>query len=200
MDDMKEMIDCRMAACENHPKQHEIFYLEKMLLEAGYPYFFNFWEDLRPTPFEPEKDPEKDIDWEHYYFNIQINREAMAPVPDLSIEVSENGKLILNDFGDAIKAGLTGKDMIEARVIHNDITAEQAMEIIEKFLSSKPMLTYGDLREEAGSRISGEIRDYKPASGMFIPGMDEAEEIPEAIICWLKDGSRMIYIKAPEKA
>lgn len=134
MDDMKEMIDCRMAACENHPKQHEIFYLEKMLLEAGYPYFFNFWEDLRPTPFEQEeKDLEKAIDWEHYYFNIQINRKAMAPAPDLSIEVSESGKLVLNDFREAIAAGLSGKDMVAARVIHKDITAEQAMEIIENF-------------------------------------------------------------------
>lgn len=68
------------------------------------------------------------------------------------------------------------------------------------FLSSEPTLTYGDLREEAGKRISGEIIDYRPASGIFIPGMDETEEIPRAIICWLKDGSRMIYIKAPEKA
>ena len=34
-----------MTICEKHREYQHIFYLEKMLKEAGYPYFFNFNRD-----------------------------------------------------------------------------------------------------------------------------------------------------------
>lgn len=57
------------------------------------------------------------------------------------------------------------------------------------------ILTYRDLLKEARTKISAEIIDYRPASGIFIPGMDEDEEIQCAIVCWLKDGAKIVYIK-----
>lgn len=57
-------------------------------------------------------------------------------------------------------------------------------------------ITYADLREEAKKHLSVEIKDYRPASGMFIPGMSQDEEIPYAIVCWLEDDSEIIYIKS----
>jgi hypothetical protein len=54
--------------------------------------------------------------------------------------------------------------------------------------------TYYDLLVEASKHINGEIADYRPASGMFIDGMNDNAQIPNAIICWLSDGSKIIYI------
>lgn len=38
------------------------------------------------------------------------------------------------------------------------------------------------------------IIDYRPAFGMYIDGMDDGEWIPRAIVCWLENGSQVIYI------
>lgn len=55
-------------------------------------------------------------------------------------------------------------------------------------------MTYRDILEEAKQSISANIIDYRPASGLFIDGMDENEQIPNAIICWLENGNAIIYI------
>ena len=55
-------------------------------------------------------------------------------------------------------------------------------------------MTYGEILEEAKKVISEEIIDYRPAAGMFIEGISEEEQIPRAILCWLKNGAKIIYI------
>lgn len=55
-------------------------------------------------------------------------------------------------------------------------------------------LTYKDLLEEAKKIINQTIVDYRPACGLFIDGMDDCEQIPCAIICWLENGNEVIYI------
>lgn len=62
-----------MRLCEEHRKYQQIFYLEKMLKEAGYPYHFNFNDDY------------PDIIWDEYGFCIEIGHKAgyRKPMMDL---------------------------------------------------------------------------------------------------------------------
>lgn len=55
-------------------------------------------------------------------------------------------------------------------------------------------MTYAELLNEALQHITSRIVDYRPACGMFIDGMDDHEQIPRAIVCWLENGSQIIYI------
>ena len=55
-------------------------------------------------------------------------------------------------------------------------------------------MTYEELLKEAEQHISSKIADYRPAYGMYIDGMDDCELIPRAIVCWLENGSQVIYI------
>lgn len=59
-------------------------------------------------------------------------------------------------------------------------------------------MTYSDLLKEAQSLVSETIVDYRPACGLYIDGMDDCEQIPNAIVCWTKNGSKFIYIKKGE--
>lgn len=59
-------------------------------------------------------------------------------------------------------------------------------------------MTYQELLEEAKAHISSEIVDYRPACGLYIKGMDDCERIPNAIVCWLENGSKIIYISNKE--
>jgi len=57
--------------------------------------------------------------------------------------------------------------------------------------------TYGDVYKEFYDRFpNAEVEDYRPAVGLYIPQLLEA--IPNAIIVWLKDGSKIIYISESE--
>ena len=60
-------------------------------------------------------------------------------------------------------------------------------------------MIYSDIREKAGKCINQTIEDYRPASGLFIEGMDTNEQIPNAIICWLANGDQVIYIVKGKK-
>lgn len=53
------------------PTKAEIFRLVTMLEDSGMPYFFTLWEECRPTPFEPAKDPQE-IDLDFIKLQIQI--------------------------------------------------------------------------------------------------------------------------------
>lgn len=118
-EDIKEYIQARLGACRNHPEKREIFLLEKLLIEAGYPYFFNLWEDLRPTPFDQEeKDPETAIDWERYNFTILMEDFTDWPRPIIAVYFSVDKKL------------LTVED-VEKGIKYDNYTAEQAMEYIK---------------------------------------------------------------------
>lgn len=55
-------------------------------------------------------------------------------------------------------------------------------------------MTYKELLKEAEQHISSKIVDYRPACGMYIDGMDDCEQISRAIVCWLENGSQVIYI------
>ena len=62
-----------MTICEKHREYQHIFYLEKMLKEAGYPYFFNFNRDY------------PDIIWGKYEMQIDIEQRAGFKKPMLEI-------------------------------------------------------------------------------------------------------------------
>lgn len=47
----------------------------------------------------------------------------------------------------------------------------------------------------AGQAIKkNKIDDYRPAYGCYVDELEESAVIPNAIICWLKNGDRIIYI------
>lgn len=56
-------------------------------------------------------------------------------------------------------------------------------------------MKYSDVLKEAQSLVSETIVDYRPACGLYVDGMDDCEQIPNAIVCWTKNGSEFIYIK-----
>ncbi|MBQ6091652.1 MAG: hypothetical protein IJL07_10355 [Lachnospiraceae bacterium] len=123
-----------MEECAAHPEKQQIFTLEKMLREAEYPFWFNYRDDLRPTPFgEMSAD---DINWEEYNFLIEVGRLAGYNLAELSITFStgkDKTKLEVLDMRGA-------KDNPEAKAedgeLTVDLTAEEAMEIIEKFFET----------------------------------------------------------------
>lgn len=123
----------RMEVCQRHPERAEIFWLEQMLIKAGYPYYFNFWEDLRPVfGGEPDGDPES-IDWNTYNFLIEIGRPAGAAFPMISIVPAlEENRLNLFDMTAADKQQLR-PDVCED---HLKLSAEEAMEMIETYFKT----------------------------------------------------------------
>lgn len=143
-DEMRDMIECRMNACRNHPEKKQIFYLEKMLLEAGYPYFFNFWEDLRPVfGGEEDGDPES-IDWDHYNFLIELGNPAGFAISMISVCFNQKGDRELLELLDMRAAGDKENPTAEDGELHVDMTAEGCMEIIEEFFDSLPPIEEPD--------------------------------------------------------
>lgn len=69
-----------------------------------------------------------------------------------------------------------------------DLWAKEIEKNVEK-------MTYSDMLKEAQSLSSETIVDYRPACGLYVDGMDDCEQIPNAIVCWTKNGSKFIYIK-----
>lgn len=54
-------------------------------------------------------------------------------------------------------------------------------------------MTYRDIYDEFCKKFpNAEVDDYRPAVEMHIPQL--SRYIPNAIIAWLKDGSKVIYI------
>lgn len=122
----------RMEVCQNHPDKSEIFWLEQMLIKAGYPYYFNFWEDLRPV-FGGEKDGDPEsIDWNTYKFLIEIGRPAESVICPISVCFSRQGDQKLLEL---LHIGQTaGGEPVEE--LHFELSAEAAMEIIENFFEA----------------------------------------------------------------
>lgn len=121
----------KMEACAAHPEKQQIFALEKMLSEAGYPYFFNYREDLRPTPFG-QKDPGS-IDWDSYNFLIEVGRLAGYDLAQISVTFSTGNDKKLLELLDMRPAGDKENATAEDGTLTIDLTAEGCMEIIEKF-------------------------------------------------------------------
>ena len=114
-----------------YPEKEQIFVLEKMIVEAGIPYHFNFREDLRPTPFgEMSAD---DINWDRYNFLIEIGEPVDNGLSEISVTFSTGNNKELLELLDMRSA--KGKQDIKAEdgELTKDLTAEQCMEIIEKF-------------------------------------------------------------------
>lgn len=63
----------------------------------------------------------------------------------------------------------------------------------EENVSENKEMTYGDIYNEFRKKFPNvEVEDYRPAVEMHIPQLSRG--IPYAIIVWLKDGSKVIYI------
>ena len=59
------------------------------------------------------------------------------------------------------------------------------------------MKTYGGIYKEFCAKFhNAEVEDYRPAAELYIPQLTVG--IPNAIIVWLKDGSKVIYIAESE--
>ena len=58
-------------------------------------------------------------------------------------------------------------------------------------------MTWGDIYNEFCKKFpNADVEDYRPAVEVYIPQL--AKGIPNAIIVWLKDGSKVIYIAKSE--
>jgi hypothetical protein len=102
-----------MTICEKHREYQHIFYLEKMLKEAGYPYFFNFNRDY------------PDIIWGKYEMQIDIEQRAGFKKPMLEI-FCDGGLLKLCDYREnQTPETAQGK-------FCDGLTSEDCMQIIEK--------------------------------------------------------------------
>lgn len=114
-----------MCLCEKHPEKKQIFSLVKMLTEAGHPFCFNFYEDLKPTPFGQEGDPETDIDWERYRFLVEVGEPVEPGLSEISV--------CFNQEGDKTLLELLDMRTVKDGALHRDLKAEEAMEIIKNF-------------------------------------------------------------------
>lgn len=124
-----------MSYTENHPEQEQIFYLAKMITEAGYPFYFNFLDDLRPTPFNQDGgNPEADIIWDEYKFLIEVGRPAGAALSEISITFNQEGDKTLLELLDMRNAPEGAA--AEAGELTRDMKAEECMEIIERYFES----------------------------------------------------------------
>lgn len=124
----------KMEECAAHPERQQIFTLEKMLNEAGYPFWFNYREDLRPTPFGEL--PESAIDWNGYGFLIEVGRLAGYNLAEISVTFSTGSDNKLLEVLDMRPAKDNPDAKAEDGTLITDLTAEQAMEIIEKFFET----------------------------------------------------------------
>lgn len=132
---MGTLADERFNVCRNHPEKEAIFCLEKMLIEAGHPYFFNFWEDLQGHFGEPDKDPES-IDWKSYNFLIEIGRPAGYGLSEISVCFNTNGDPELLELLDMrVAAGMENPTAADG-ALYCGLSAEEAMEIIEKYFKT----------------------------------------------------------------
>lgn len=132
---MKELAEQRFEVCRNHPEKEAIFYLEKMLIEAGYPYYFNFWEDLRGRFGGPDRDPES-IDWNEYRFMIEIGAPTTCGVAEISVCFNTKGDPKLLELLDLRSEVDNIFATAEDGELHCGLTAEAAMEIIEKYFKT----------------------------------------------------------------
>lgn len=61
---------------------------------------------------------------------------------------------------------------------------------------AKQKLTYGEIFEHFLEKCDPKlpVEDYRPACGLYIDGVDDCTQIPNAIVIWLADGTKIIYI------
>lgn len=132
---MGSLAEKRFEVCRNHPEKEAIFYLEKMLIEAGYPYFFNFWDDLKGRLGQPDADPES-IDWNEYGFRIEIGAPTTCGVAEISVCFNTKGDPELLELLDMRHLINNIDATAEDGELHCGLTAEAVMEIIEKYFKT----------------------------------------------------------------
>ena len=101
---------------------------------SSFPFFFNLYDDLRPTPFG-QLSPDK-IDWEHYGLAIEVGKPVSVGMGEISIHMSsgENKELLqLLDRRPMVEI----LNMIELKPddgrLTKDMTAKQCFEVIKKY-------------------------------------------------------------------
>ncbi|MCD7862844.1 MAG: hypothetical protein LUG61_04885 [Lachnospiraceae bacterium] len=135
----KENLDfilTRYSVCTKHPEQEPIFRLESFLIWAGYRYFFNFWEDMRPTPFNHDGEDPESIDWDKYNFEILIDKryKPIEIEPEIMIRIAER-----NDHNTAKEPLLDVTDYRNGGiVVHPAVTAWDAFDFIKKYFDEAP--------------------------------------------------------------
>lgn len=133
---MKETAELKMESCKDHPEKQQIFCLEKMLDEAGYPYFFNFREDLKPVFGGGEDGDPESIDWNSYHFLIEIGQPAGYGLSQISVCFNRDGDQKLLELLDLRSAADMENPTAKDGELHTDMTAEGCMRIIEKFFEA----------------------------------------------------------------
>lgn len=59
------------------------------------------------------------------------------------------------------------------------------------------MKTYGDIYNEFCDKFPNvEVEDFRPVDPMYLPQLSRG--IPYAILVWLKDGSKVVYMSKSE--
>ena len=132
---MGSLAEKRFEVCRNHPEKESIFYLEKMLIEAGYPYFFNFWDDLKGRLGQPDADPES-IDWNEYGFRIEIGAPVPCGVSEINVCFNTKGDPELLELLDMRSEANNMLADVTDGILYCGFTAEAAMEIIEKYFKT----------------------------------------------------------------
>lgn len=67
--------------------------------------------------------------------------------------------------------------------------------LLDKVIKANDKKTYKDILKEFTNKFpNAEVEDYRPACGGYLKGIDSHEQIPNAIIVWLKDGGKIVYI------
>lgn len=126
------------AICKKHPERREIFKLAELIDNAGRPYFFNFFEDLRPTPFDHDGgDSETDIDWSRYKFLIEVGNPVGYGLAQMSVCFNQKGDKTLLELLDMRRAEKLEKPTAMDGDLTRDLTAEAAMKLIEKFFEEQ---------------------------------------------------------------
>ncbi len=111
----------------------EMFSLVEMLEDANSPFFFNLYEDLRPTPFG-QLSPD-DIDWEHYNLAVEVGRPVAVGLAEISIIMSTGERkelLELLDMRPALEKPNIAELTPDDGRLTKDMTAEQCFEAIKK--------------------------------------------------------------------
>lgn len=125
----------KMDTCKDHPERQQLFYLEKMLDEAGYPYFFNFREDMQLSS-ACEENALESIDWDTYPFSIEVGQLAGYELVQISICFNHEGDRKLLELLDMRAAGDKENPTAEDGELYTDMTAEDCMEIIDRFFDA----------------------------------------------------------------
>lgn len=111
---------------EIHSEKEQIFFLEKMIKEAGYPYCFNYNNEM------PEN-----INWGCYDFKIELGHLAGYDVPMLTIKFSDRGDTRLLKILDMRRALREGRELhFDNADITYGKTAQECMRVIERFFDT----------------------------------------------------------------